>query len=258
MKSHRVSNTGGLARSQRGNCQEGKDRDSLWEMPFQGVWLDLQPLAGEQNSSWVPAADQVFTPSCTLCVWDPVDRSGDGTAGSVHQSCYRNISPCSSLTCSSWCAAGSAFCPRESSEGSLSTQPQQWPSSHTVGVLVQNAWSGDAPRVDGKLGMVLLTCKKKILTFFRVQTFHFPKKKKNQRNRQLLLTNSYVATSISYNPLDVLEVQKPQTGWKVFGSLCHPQAAADSADIIVWDHTVAGRDTEVALAWQFHAGCAMG
>lgn len=73
---------------------------------------------------------------------------------------YLHTSPCFSLTCSSWCAAGPAFCPRESSEGALSTQPQQCPSSHTVGVLVQNAWSADTPRVDVKLGMVLLTCKK--------------------------------------------------------------------------------------------------
>lgn len=153
-----------------------------------------------------------------MCVWDPVDRrSGDGTMGSVQQSCYRNISPSSSLPCSSWCAAGIQLsAPGRAVRAVLSTQPQQRPISRTVGVLVQNAWSADAPRVVAMLGMVLLTCKKNIDIFWSANEIPFTFQKKPQKTKQLLLTSSYVATSISYNPLHLHEVQKPKTGWKVF------------------------------------------
>lgn len=73
--------------------------------------------------------------------------------------------------------------PGRAVRAALSTQPQQCPFSHTVGVLVQNAPSADAPRVDAKLGIVLLTCKKNIDIFCTANEIPFTSQKKKKTKK---------------------------------------------------------------------------
>jgi len=184
-KSHGVSNAGGLARNQRGSCQEPEDGDSPWGMHFQdGSGITCIPLSGNKPGSWTLEAGQVFIPS-PVCGGDSCGQENWGWYCGIclTQLLLEIVSSSSSLPCSSrTCSWHCCFLPQPHARKS-SAGCSEHPAPAGPFLLRYGCWQPIylnrcfLSRLDAKLRMVLLTCKKKYWHFLECKwnTFCFKK-----------------------------------------------------------------------------------